>query len=122
MQYFNAKQSAKYLGKSDKTIRRWIKSGQLKAKKESGKFCVSKRSLSLLKRQASGQVSVNLSGENGWEVDNVRSQELSKQRRISRQLQDILEAIKGSKTAIVSRDENPLIEELRRERDVLSGH
>ena len=119
MQYLNSKQAAEYLGKSDKTIRRWITKGQLKAEKENGKHRISKRSLDRLRRQATGQMSDDVAGKNGQAVDGVHPLNPANQRGISRQLRDILEAVKGSQTAVVPRDENPLIEELRGDREAL---
>lgn len=64
-------------------------------------------------------MSGDMAGKNGQAADGVHSLNLANQRGISKHLKDILEAVKGSHTTIVPRDENPLIEELRGERETL---
>ncbi len=45
MNYYNAKEAAQYLGVNERTIRKWIQSGHLKAKKAGRFYRISKRAL-----------------------------------------------------------------------------
>ena len=121
MRYFNAKEAAEYVGKSEKTIRRWIESGHLKARKEGGKFLISKRALDTLKGHLNGLVSSSTSEVKGQIADkewlSIDRDILFNTNEIINKLQDILEEIRSAQ--VFHQDESPLIAGLRQDRDQL---
>ena len=124
MKYYTIKEAAQHVGKSEKTVRRWIKGGHLKAKKENGQFLISQRSLASQIGHQSGQMSKEMSKKAGQKVDtdwtDVQSDNLPNSSEINQTLLDILGELRSSRdNAIVAYDENPLVAELREERNQL---
>ena len=117
MRYYNAKEAAQYVGRNEKTIRRWINEGHLKAKKEAGKFLIAKRSLEVLKGHLNGNLIQN-SDMKGQITDKgetyIYSDILLNTKEIVSKLEDISDILKSS-----IYDENPVIDGLRQDRDRL---
>ena len=123
MKYYSAKEAAVYLGKSERTIRQWIKTGKLKAKKQGHLYRISKRSLDIISGSGDKKASAQTGRKSG---SSVASKELKENEEIPKQDNDIAEHIaeiyeyikqeKNLPVLPVSM-ENPLVEELRRQLD-----
>jgi len=108
MQYYTARQAAQHLGKSEKTIRRWIQTGHLKAQKKGRRFVISQSDLDKFTGQFTGKP----------DMRNVRTRRKTGQNDIGIS-QNELEGISGHSTGqpdIVSYADLSLVEDLKAER------
>jgi len=111
MLYYTARQAAQYLGKSEKTIRRWIQTGHLKAQKKGRRFIISQNDLDEFTGQFTGIP----------DMRNVRTRRKTGQNDTALSQEDLGEITGQSvrKPDIVSYADFSLVEDLKAERERL---